>query len=142
MGNRSTRFVRTAAIFGVGLLTGCGPPPPLPKPASQPAASALKRPATAAAISAAVAAPAASAPADFDIRLDRTAMAAQGVDAAAVTAALSRFFEAYPFFSLSDLQDVKVRATDGREVPLRQLGTVDVWFSAARTEIVIGRGKR
>jgi hypothetical protein len=139
---QSARIVRTAAIFGVGLVAGCAAPPP--RPASQ--AVGPPRPSAAATPVAPAApvgsAPTGSAPADFDIHLDRTAMAAQRVDAAAVTSALSRFFEAYPFFSLSDLQDVKVRAADGREVPLRQIGAVDVWFSAARTEIVIGGGKR
>lgn len=77
--------------------------------------------------------------ADFEIHLDRTAMTASHCDQPGVTQALSRFFEAYPFFSLTDLQDVTIRSLDGKEVPLKQIATVDVWFGAARTEILVGK---
>jgi hypothetical protein len=116
----------------LGSLLGCEPPPN-PQVQVQPRLSQRSdRPANAPTVTGT---PASS---DFEIHLDRSAMATHRIDAAAVTAALSRFFEAYPYFSLSDLQEVKVRGGTGTDVPLKQIATIDVWFSAAKTEIVVG----
>src|SRR5690242_12776695 len=85
----------------LGSVLGCEPPPN-PQPQTPPRMSQrLSRPNTPPALSAS------PAQADFEIHLDRSAMASHRIDAAAVTAALSRFFESYPYFSLSDLQEVK-----------------------------------
>jgi multidrug efflux pump subunit AcrB len=79
--------------------------------------------------------------ADFEIHLDREAMAANKVEQATVAQSLQQFFTTYPFFSLIDLQDLKIKSTDGKEVQLKQIATVDVWFGPAKTEIVVGSGK-
>ena len=122
------------SVFALlGSLLGCEPPP---NPQAQVPPRLTQRSAKPASPAAAVTATPASS--DFEIHLDRSAMATHRIDAAAVTAALSRFFEAYPYFSLSDLQEVKVRGGTGQDVPLKQIATIDVWFSAAKTEIVVG----
>ena len=128
------RSIFLLPVFALlGSLIGCEPPPN-PQGQVQPRlAQRLSKPTNPAAPVTATA-----APSDFEIQLDRSAMSTHRIDAAAVTAALSRFFEAYPYFSLSDLQEVKVRGGTGEDVPLKQIATIDIWFSAAKTEIVVG----
>ena len=75
--------------------------------------------------------------AQFEISVDPSAMSERRVEMATLIESLRQFFEQYPFFSLGELQEMTVRATNGREVELRNFATVNVWFDAARTEIVV-----
>ena len=132
--HRRRSFAVLVSILALAGSLGCEPPP---NP-QQPGQRAGLRPGRPAAPAQVTAVP---SQADFEIHLDRSAMATHRVDTGAVTEALSRFFEQYPYFSLSDLQDVKVGSADGRQVPLKQVATVEVWFAAARTELVVGAGR-
>jgi hypothetical protein len=79
---------------------------------------------------------------DIEVHVDRAALAARHVDAEAVARAVSRFFEAYPFYSLTDLRNLKVPTPDGGAVPLREVAEVEVWFGSARTQVVVREPKR
>jgi hypothetical protein len=130
-----------AVLVGIATVSGCQLPSAAPGGRSPPPSQQVGRqPVRPQVKPQGVVAARGSAPtqAEFEIHLDRAAMAANRVDAAAVTDALSRFFSTMPFFSLIDLQDVKVRAADGRDISLRTIGTVDVWFGPAKTEIIVG----
>jgi hypothetical protein len=80
--------------------------------------------------------------ADFEIHLDRAALTARRVDVDAVNRAVSRFFAAYPFFSLSDLRDVDIPAADGTGVRLRDVAEIEVWFGSAATQVVVRESRR
>jgi hypothetical protein len=133
-----------ALLFG-GAIIGCQPPPgqqpnrpkitPQPQPQAQRPQPGARPPNTVTARAGE------GTQANFEIHLDRAAMAAAKVEASAVTDSLTRFFNAYPYFSLIDLQELKIKSAEGKDVPLRQVGTIDVWFGPAKTEIVIGGSK-
>ncbi|HEX8911472.1 MAG TPA: hypothetical protein VF796_03860 [Humisphaera sp.] len=125
---RTRSIVALTVVATATFAGGCGGPdvPPQP-PASHAAAEASP-----------LAKPAQVYGSEFEVRLDRPAMAAAGVDQTAVADALAAFFKARPTFTLSELNAVRVPAGNGREVPLRQIATVDVRFGPAKTEILIG----
>ena len=54
-----------------------------------------------------------------------------------VSSRVAAFLESRAYFSLSDLQNLPIPSADGGRTPLRSFGSVDVWFTRARTEIVV-----
>lgn len=83
--------------------------------------------------------------ADFEIRVDPAALASHGLTAPAISAAVSKFFETYPMFSLTDLQDLPIATAGGGgggSVRLRDVAEVEVWFGASRTQVVVREPKK
>jgi len=119
----ATRPLAAFAAFAALVAGGCGGPD-VPPPARTGASQVARPPQTFGS--------------EFEVRIDRPAMVAAGVDQAAVAEALSAFFKSRPTFTLTELNALRVRGTGGREVPLRQIATVDVRFGPARTEVLIG----
>lgn len=68
------------------------------------------------------------------IHMDGDKIRAAGINRFDVAEALNAFLDRHPKFKLSDLQSVKIKAGNGKEVPLRDLLIIDVEFDRPTRE--------
>jgi hypothetical protein len=70
--------------------------------------------------------------AEFKVQIDNAAAADNRLEPAGIDAQVQKFLNSHDSFALSDLQNLKIPSSDGRDVLLQEVASIQVEFHKAR----------